>query len=106
MVLQLVMLSDICLTLFFRCFLDDVLVLVLEGRGNLHLISMIGLDSLLLLGWVVLGPLPALILPSMLFIYRSFNFIAIYGSGWLRTYYIPSRLLFLVGWMPSILLLA
>ena len=79
------MLSDICLTLFFRCFLDDVLVLVLEGRGNLHLISMIGLDSLLLLGWVVLGPLPALILPSMLFIYRSFNFIAIYGSGWLRT---------------------
>lgn len=33
-VLQLFMLSDICLTLFSWCFLDDVLVLVLEGRGN------------------------------------------------------------------------
>ena len=27
--------------------------------GILRLVSMIGLDSLLLIGWVVLGPLPA-----------------------------------------------
>ena len=44
-------------------------MLVWKDVGILHLISMIGLDSLLLLGWVVLGPLPALILPSMIIYY-------------------------------------
>ena len=62
-------------------------MLVWKDVGILRLVSMIGLDSLLLIGWGALGPLPAMILLSMhnMFPHRSFNFIAIYGSGWLRT---------------------
>jgi hypothetical protein len=59
---------------------------VWKDVGILRLVSTIGLDSLLLIGWGALGPLPAMILLSMnIVMCHRLIFVAIYGSGWLRT---------------------
>ena len=75
----------------------------LEGRfGSLRLVSTMGLDLLLLAGWGVLVPLSAMILLTIILIIcaSSVIFIAIYDSVWLRTDYIPSRLMLL--WVDAI----
>ena len=78
--------SAVLTLLFFGCFLDDVLCLFWKDEGSLRLVSTMGLDSLLLVGWGALVPLLAMILLSFIILMcHRLIFIAIYGSGWLRT---------------------